>query len=96
MPLLSPQGWDYVLILGVPVVMLLVDRFGDAPRLWQIIFVAAVAMTSFLVFDLYGRSMYFLLIDAGVAFGAIALFAAPCVYAFAALPSTRMGGACAP
>ena len=28
-PLLSPQGWDYVLLLGLPAYMCLVDRWGD-------------------------------------------------------------------
>lgn len=31
MPLLSPQGWDYVLLLGTPVVIALIDRWPDLP-----------------------------------------------------------------
>lgn len=31
MPLLSPQGWDYVLLLGTPVVAGVIDRWRDLP-----------------------------------------------------------------
>ena len=31
MPLLSPQGWDYVLLLGTPVVIAVIDRWPDLP-----------------------------------------------------------------
>ena len=31
MPLLSPQGWDYVLLLGTPVVVAVIDRWRDLP-----------------------------------------------------------------
>ena len=30
-PLLSPQGWDYVLLMASPAYVLLVDRWGDLP-----------------------------------------------------------------
>jgi len=30
-PLLSPQGWDYVLLLGAPVVILAIDRWPELP-----------------------------------------------------------------
>jgi hypothetical protein len=31
MPLLSPQGWDYVLLLGTPVVVAVIDRWRELP-----------------------------------------------------------------
>ena len=34
-PLLSPQGWDYVLLLAMPAYMLLVDRWADSPIAWR-------------------------------------------------------------
>ena len=34
-PLLSPQGWDYVLLLATPAVVCLVDRWREFTRLWQ-------------------------------------------------------------
>jgi len=30
-PLLSPQGWDYVLLVATPAVMLLLDRLEEFP-----------------------------------------------------------------
>ena len=75
-PLLSPQGWDYVLILGLPAVMLMVDRFPEVPLPWKVVVVLAFATTNFLVFDLYRRTIYAMLTDAHVAtYGALALVA---------------------
>ena len=34
-PLLSPQGWDYVLLLATPAVVCLVDRWGELTKRWQ-------------------------------------------------------------
>ena len=57
-PLLSPQGWDYVLLLATPAVVCLVDRFREMPRPWQIITAVAFAFMSFTIFDLLGRALY--------------------------------------
>ena len=40
MPLLSPQGWDYMLLLGTPTVVAAIDRWRDLPRAWRVVFVA--------------------------------------------------------
>jgi len=34
-PLVSPQGWDYVLLLATPAVVCLVDRWGELTKWWQ-------------------------------------------------------------
>ena len=34
-PLLSPQGWDYVLLLATPAIICLIDRLGDMSRAWR-------------------------------------------------------------
>ena len=57
-PLISPQGWDYVLLLATPAVVCLVDRFREMERPWQIVTVAAFAFMSFTIYDLLGRSIY--------------------------------------
>jgi hypothetical protein len=57
-PVLSPQGWDYVLLLGTPAFVLLVDRWGDVSVGWRIAIAAALATTSLTVFDLVGRALY--------------------------------------
>jgi hypothetical protein len=40
MPLLSPQGWDYMLLLGTPTVVAVIDRWPDLPAAWRAVFVA--------------------------------------------------------
>jgi uncharacterized membrane protein len=57
-PLCSPQGWDYGLLMATPAVMLLVSTFcGDSP--WMRLMIAATLMTIGLsVFDVMGRRAY--------------------------------------
>ena len=75
-PLISPQGWDYVLVLGIPAVMLLVDRFPTQPLAWNVTFVLAIAMTNFMLYDVYRRTLYHLFAENGaMTFGAVALVA---------------------
>jgi hypothetical protein len=57
-PLLSPQGWDYVLLLATPAVVCLVDRLRDTPRAWQVVTAAALITMGFTIFDLVGRTIY--------------------------------------
>ncbi len=57
-PLLSPQGWDYVLLLGIPAVALLIDRLPELPRGWQIQVYSALGVMGFVSFDLVGRAAY--------------------------------------
>jgi hypothetical protein len=58
MPLLSPQGWDYVLLLGTPAVACLLDRLARLGRPWQTVSVAALAVMGLTIFDLMGRTLY--------------------------------------
>jgi hypothetical protein len=57
-PLLSPQGWDYVLLLGTPAIALLVDRWLDLAPVWRVVVVSSFAVTSLTIFDLVGRAVY--------------------------------------
>ena len=57
-PLLSPQGWDYVLLLATPAVVCLLDRWPELSRPWRIFSVAALALMGLTVFDLMGRALY--------------------------------------
>jgi hypothetical protein len=57
-PLISPQGWDYVLLLGAPVVMCLIDRWPRMPMAWRLAAGAAMAIMGFTIFDLLGRTLY--------------------------------------
>jgi len=57
-PLLSPQGWDYVLLIGTPAVMLLVNYLPALPRGLRVMTVTAIAAVAFSIFDLMGRAAY--------------------------------------
>jgi hypothetical protein len=57
-PLVSPQGWDYVLLLGTPAVMCLVDRWSELGTRWQWGLGAALALMGLTMFDLMGRGLY--------------------------------------
>jgi hypothetical protein len=57
-PLISPQGWDYVLLLATPAVICLVDRFRDLTVPWRITAALALGLMSFTIFDLLGRTLY--------------------------------------
>jgi hypothetical protein len=57
-PLLSPQGWDYVLLLATPAVVCLVDRWNDVGRGWRMVTLTCLALMGLTVFDLMGRALY--------------------------------------
>jgi len=62
-PLLSPQGWDYVLLVGLPAYMLIVDRWHQLSWAWRATALVAFFLTSFTIFDLQGRALYTFLMD---------------------------------
>lgn len=57
-PLLSPQGWDYVLLLATPAVVCLLDRWKDVSPGWRVMTGVALATMGLTVFDLMGRTLY--------------------------------------
>jgi hypothetical protein len=57
-PLISPQGWDYVLLLATPAVVCLVDRWRELTRPWQWALGVALALMGLTMFDLMGRQLY--------------------------------------
>jgi hypothetical protein len=64
-PLLSPQGWDYVLLLALPAYVCLVDRWRDTAHAWRAVAMVGFILTSFVVYDLMRRPLYFFLLDWG-------------------------------
>ena len=66
-PLVSPQGWDYVLLLATPAVVCLVDRWRELTRLWQWGLGVALALMCLTMFDVMGRALYgqFMALSAG-------------------------------
>jgi len=57
-PLVSPQSWDYVLLLGTPAVVCLIDRVPEVSRRWQLFIGAALVLTGFTFFDVVGRTLF--------------------------------------
>jgi len=71
-PLLSPQGWDYVLVLALPAYMVLVDRWRDLSPAWRTVALVGFFLTSFTIFDVLRRPLYTLLMHvAAVSVGAV-------------------------
>jgi len=71
-PLVSPQGWDYVLILALPAYVVLVDRWRDLSLSWRVIALTGIIFTSFTVFDVMRRTLYTLSMEwAAVSVGAV-------------------------
>ena len=57
-PLVSPQGWDYVLLLATPAVVCSVDRWREFPGLWRWGLGLALALMGLTIFDIMGRTLY--------------------------------------
>ena len=57
-PLISPQGWDYVFLVATPAVMLIVDRLSLLPRGLRIATIAAIAVAALSIYDVMGREAY--------------------------------------
>ena len=57
-PLLSPQGWDYVLLLSTPAIICLLDRWPKMSREWRVFTGISLALMCFTIFDLMGRVLY--------------------------------------
>jgi hypothetical protein len=57
-PLLSPQGWDYVLLVSTPAVMLLLDRLDllDRPIRWLLW--GSMALIGLTYWDVMGRELF--------------------------------------
>jgi hypothetical protein len=57
-PLVSPLGWDYQLLMSVLAVSILVYHFFDYSRPWQIFLVVNFGVISFTIYDVMGRNFY--------------------------------------
>ena len=57
-PLLSPQGWDYVLLLAAPGVVLLANHLGQLPTAVKTVTIVAALTMGLSLFDLMGRRLY--------------------------------------
>ena len=57
-PLLSPQGWDYVLLVATPAVMLLLDRLEEFHPAARWLLFASLALAGLTFWDVLGREPY--------------------------------------
>ena len=57
-PLLSPQGWDYVFLIATPAVVYLVNYDRDLPPVLRVITWVALAVIAFSLYDIVGRAVY--------------------------------------
>jgi hypothetical protein len=57
-PLLSPQGWDYVLLVSTPAVMLLLDRNEEFHAAVRVLLFASLALAGLSLWDVLGREPY--------------------------------------
>lgn len=57
-PLVSPQGWDYVFLLSAPAIACLTNNANRLPRGMRLAAAAAVAAIGLSLFDLMGRAAY--------------------------------------
>ena len=57
-PLLSPQGWDYVFLLATPAIAYLVNYADRLPVVWRVAAGVAVGVAAFSLFDIMGRRAY--------------------------------------
>ena len=74
--LLSPQGWDYVLLIGLPAYVCLVDRWNDLSTPWRVVAATGIFLASFMIFDLLGRALYTQLMQwSAVSVGAVLIAA---------------------
>jgi hypothetical protein len=57
-PLLSPQGWDYVFLIATPAVMLLINELPALPRGLRYATIASMAVVALSIYDIMGRAAY--------------------------------------
>jgi hypothetical protein len=57
-PLVSPQGWDYVFLLSAPAISCLANHDDRLPRAMRLLTILAVAAIGLSLFDVMGRTAY--------------------------------------
>jgi len=65
-PLVSPQGWDYVLLIATPGFLVLANTLPALPRGIRVVLWTALGIMAFTIFDLVGRSLYMRLMHLSV------------------------------
>ena len=65
-PLLSPQGWDYVLLIATPAIVYLANYHDLLPTPWRGLTIAAALTIGLSLFDIMGRTAYAAFMGAAV------------------------------
>jgi alpha-1,2-mannosyltransferase len=58
MPLISPQGWDYVLLVATPAIICLLNYEDRLSPVMRTLAVAAMGVVGLAIYDLLGRTAY--------------------------------------
>lgn len=85
-PLLSPQGWDYVLLISTPAVMLLINELPRVPGGLRTAAAVAIGVVALSIYDVMGRTAY-------AEFMALSVITVCVLVEFAALVSLRFSRA---
>jgi len=65
-PLLSPQGWDYVFLVATPAVVCLVNYFDAVGPPYKVLTAVAVAVVGLTLYDVLGRALYALFMSMSI------------------------------
>jgi hypothetical protein len=57
-PLISPMGWDYQLLMSVLAVTLIVYNYDAFSKFWRVVLVADFCIISLTIYDIMGRDLY--------------------------------------
>jgi hypothetical protein len=57
-PLVSPLGWDYTLLISALGVMIILQNFFEFTKLWRNVLIVNFCIIAFSLFDIFGREMY--------------------------------------
>lgn len=57
-PLISPLGWDYTLLMSFLGVMIILTHFSDYPKFWRGFLIINVFLIALSLYDLFGREFY--------------------------------------
>lgn len=76
-PLVSPQGWDYVLLLSTVALVYVANDYDRLPRALRLLTIAAVAVIGLSLYDLLGRRLLYTLLDfSAITIGMVVLIGA--------------------
>ena len=57
-PLVSPLGWDYTLLMSTLAIMMIIQKYPFFPKIWRVVLIINFALIFFAAYDLLGRELY--------------------------------------